>query len=140
MDNCCFNRPFDDQGQVKIRIETEAVLYIQQKLIEDKIDLVWSYMLDYENNFNPFPERRISIESWKEYSQIDIKESNELLEYAKELFESGIKAKDALHIASAVTANCKYFITTDEDIIKKLINYKKIKIINPAELIIKENV
>jgi len=140
MDNCCFNRPFDDQGQVKIRIETEAVLYIQQKLIEDKIDLVWSYMLDYENNFNPFPERRISIESWKEYSQIDIKESNELLNYAKELFESGIKAKDALHIASAVTANCEYFITTDEDIIKKLINYKKIKIINPTELIIKENI
>lgn len=140
MDNCCFNRPFDDQGQVKIRIETEAVLYIQRKLIEDKIDLVWSYMLDYENNFNPFPERRISIESWKEYSQIDIKESNELLNYAKELFESGIKAKDALHIASAVTANCEYFIITDEDIIKKLINYKKIRIINPAELIIKENV
>ena len=73
LDNCCFNRPFDDQNQIKIKIETEAILYIQEKIIDKKHELVWSYMLDYENSFNPFPERRTSIENWKEYSQIDIK-------------------------------------------------------------------
>ncbi len=97
-------------------------------------------MLDYENSFNPFPERRISIENWKSFSQFDIIETNELLNSAKKLFELGVKAKDSLHIAAAVTADCKYFITTDEDIIKKLINYNKIKIINPAELVIKEDI
>jgi len=29
LDNCCFNRPFDNQNQVRIRIETEAKLFIQ---------------------------------------------------------------------------------------------------------------
>ena len=24
LDNCCFNRPFDDQSQLRIRLETEA--------------------------------------------------------------------------------------------------------------------
>ncbi len=24
LDNCCFNRPFDDQSQLKIRLESEA--------------------------------------------------------------------------------------------------------------------
>ena len=24
LDNCCYNRPFDDQTQVKVRMETEA--------------------------------------------------------------------------------------------------------------------
>jgi len=62
LDNCCFNRPFDDQSQIKIRIETEAILYIQEKIIDKKFDLVRSYMLDYENSFNPFVEKRISIE------------------------------------------------------------------------------
>lgn len=28
MDNCCFNRPFDDQTQTRVRLETEAKLEI----------------------------------------------------------------------------------------------------------------
>ena len=32
LDNCCFNRPFDDQGFIKIRLETEAKLFIQEKI------------------------------------------------------------------------------------------------------------
>ncbi len=35
LDNCCFNRPFDDQKQIRIRIETEAKLYIQGEIITD---------------------------------------------------------------------------------------------------------
>jgi len=27
LDNCSYNRPFDDQSQMKIRLETEAKLY-----------------------------------------------------------------------------------------------------------------
>ncbi len=29
-DNCCFSRPFDNQSQVRIRLETEAELKIQK--------------------------------------------------------------------------------------------------------------
>jgi hypothetical protein len=29
LDNCAYNRPFDDQTQVKIALETEAKRYIQ---------------------------------------------------------------------------------------------------------------
>ena len=28
LDNCCFNRPFDDQSQLLVRLETEAKLFI----------------------------------------------------------------------------------------------------------------
>jgi len=28
LDNCCFNRPFDNQKQLKIKLETEAKLFI----------------------------------------------------------------------------------------------------------------
>ncbi|MFO7884916.1 MAG: hypothetical protein R6U68_08850 [Desulfobacteraceae bacterium] len=31
LDNCCFNRPFDDQTSLRIRLETEAKLDIQAK-------------------------------------------------------------------------------------------------------------
>jgi len=58
LDNCCFNRPFDDQRQVRIRLESEAKLYIQEFILLGKVDLVWSYILDYENAANPFKERK----------------------------------------------------------------------------------
>ena len=48
LDNCCYNRPFDDQTQMKIHLETQAKLYIQAKIKEGAYDLVWSYILDYE--------------------------------------------------------------------------------------------
>jgi len=53
LDNCSFNRPFDDQNQIRISIETEAKIYIQEQIIKGRLALVWSYMLDYENSANP---------------------------------------------------------------------------------------
>ena len=32
LDMCCFNRPYDDQTQSRIRIETEAKVVIQEKI------------------------------------------------------------------------------------------------------------
>lgn len=32
LDNCCYNRPYDDQTQLKIQMETLAKLEIQQEI------------------------------------------------------------------------------------------------------------
>jgi hypothetical protein len=32
LDLCCFNRPYDDQSQMRVRLETEAKLAIQDKV------------------------------------------------------------------------------------------------------------
>jgi len=32
LDNCCFNRPYDEQANISIRLETEAKLYIQEEI------------------------------------------------------------------------------------------------------------
>ena len=49
LDNCCFNRPYDDQSQPLIRLETEAKLLIQQEIVDNRLDLIWSFILHYEN-------------------------------------------------------------------------------------------
>ncbi len=46
LDNCSFNRPFDDQSQLRIRLEAEAKLYVQQKVREGRLELAWSYILE----------------------------------------------------------------------------------------------
>ena len=42
LDNCCYNRPFDNQAQVKVFLETVAKLSIQQKMHAGEVEYVWS--------------------------------------------------------------------------------------------------
>jgi hypothetical protein len=135
LDNCCFNRPFDDQKQMRIQIETEAKLFIQSEILTGGFRLAWSYMLDYENAANPFPERKETIANWKKWASVDTGENKILLDVARQLNASGIKAKDALHVASSVVLQCDYFITTDLFLIKKLANFEKIKVTSPVDFI-----
>lgn len=135
LDNCSFNRPFDNQKQISIRIETEAKLYIQEQIIKGKLQLAWSYILDFENEANPFLERKETINNWKKHAVADTAETENIISAAEELFNKGIKSKDALHVACAIELNCKYFITTDREIIKKLTNFEPIKVISPVDFI-----
>ena len=130
LDNCCYNRPFDDQSQIKIHLEAQAKLYIQAKIKEGVYDLVWSYILDYENGKNPYEEKRLAIAPWKTIATSCIAEETEdILLFAESLALKGIKSYDALHISCAVAAHCEYYLTTD----KKLLNtpIPEIRIVSP---------
>ncbi len=135
LDNCSFNRPFDNQKHIQIRLETEAKLFIQEQIIKGKLKLAWSYILDFENGANPFPERKETINNWKKYAIADTGETKIIISIAEELNKKGIKSKDALHLACAIELNCRYFITTDKAIIKKLTNFESIKVISPVDFI-----
>jgi predicted nucleic acid-binding protein len=52
---------------------------------------------------------------------------------ANEAMSTGVKEKDANHVACAIIGKCDYFLTTD----KRLANYKtdRIKVVNPVEFI-----
>jgi hypothetical protein len=54
LDNCSFNRPYDEQSLLKNYFEAEAKTYIQTAIIKKTFELAWSYMMDYEVSFNPF--------------------------------------------------------------------------------------
>ncbi len=66
LDNCCYNRPFDDQKQMRIRLEAEAKLGVQEMILERKVELAWSYILDFENEMNPFEQRKMLVRQWRE--------------------------------------------------------------------------
>lgn len=135
LDNCCFNRPFDNQKQVRIHIETEAKLYLQREIENGNLLLVWSYILDYENEANPYEIRKTSINKWKKKAVEFVDETKELLKTARELTKHRLKAKDALHIACAIHANCNYFITTDDQLTNKSDIIDAIEILNPVDIL-----
>ena len=133
LDICSFNRPFDNQKQMKIRMETEAKLYIQANIREGVYSLCWSFILDYENNKNPYNERKKIIALWKDIAYDYCPSLNSILARGIELMKLGIKNEDALHIACAIEKECDYFITTDKKLINKTIS--DIVVINPIDFV-----
>lgn len=61
LDMCCYNRPYDDQSQLKVAMETQSKLYIQSLIKDKKLELIVSYMLRYECSKNPFEMQRNTI-------------------------------------------------------------------------------
>jgi len=124
LDNCCFNRPFDDQSNFRIQLEAEAKLRIQRDIREGKHQLVWFYILDYENGKNPYRERREQIARWESRACEVVESMPQIPRLAGHLMELGIKQMDAMHLACAITACCDYFITTDKGILKRSVRSK----------------
>ena len=47
----------------------------------------------------------------------------------------GIKSKDSIHLACAISMQCEYFLTTDDELIKKASGIKEIKVTDPISFI-----
>jgi predicted nucleic acid-binding protein len=136
LDNCCFNRPFDDQSQARIRLEAEAKLEMQERIKDKRIELAWSYILDYENQANPFEERRDVIARWKAAAAANVEETDALVQQARDVASQGLHAKDALHVACAVAAGCDFFLTTDDFVVKKMRGFAGIAVMDPTQFVV----
>ena len=119
LDNCCFNRPFDDQSNIINRMEADAKLFIQEQIKNCSIDLVWSSVNEFENNDNPSFEKRERIAVWKEIAAERCNLNETILGKALELERVGLRSKDALHVACAIYSKADFFITTDKKILNK---------------------
>jgi predicted nucleic acid-binding protein len=133
LDHCAYNRPFDDQRNVKNQLETTAKLYIQSLIKQGTYELVWSYMSDFENSGNPNEENKKSIQQWARIAHYFCKSSDNILARGKEIEKYAIRPKDALHISCAMESQCNYFITTDRGLTNKTID--GITILNPIDFV-----
>ena len=139
LDMCCYNRPYDNQSRQKIYLETEAKLFIQRKVKDGIFNIAWSYMLDYENSANPNIDAKVSIQKWESIASLVVLVSPETIVCAGELKKIGFGIKDSLHIACAIEAEAKYFLTVDKNILKKRDAVNEIIIISPVEFITLED-
>ena len=139
LDNCCYNRPFDDQEDLAVALETFAKLQIQAQMRAGVIEYVWSDSLCHEVENNPFPRRYRSIVSWMLGAAIYIETTTEVVERAKVFQGMGVKKMDALHLASAEKAMCDWFFTTDKGILKKIRTIGTMIVANPVDYVIGRN-
>lgn len=136
LDNCCLNRPYDDQSQLRISLETQAKLYIQNLIKNKQVEMVTSYVLQYENSENPFDMRKRAITDFmikNSTIHIGVDKADVVKDQAEIIMQTGIKTKDAFHVSCAIEAECEYFISTDD----RLLKYKtdRIELVDPIDFI-----
>lgn len=135
LDACCLNRPFDDQTQPRVYLETQAIMTILSQCESGKWKLVTSSVLEAELNQMPDLEQLENVKKILSIAKIKVSSSLSLKNRSAELQKLGFSSYDAAHIASAEISNADIFLTTDDRLFKKAkTNYKLIfvKINNPG--------
>ena len=136
LDTCCLSRPFNDQAQIRIRRETEAVEEIFDAFINGRWTWIISEALTYEVNNNPDWIQRDRMKS-----QMDIANENVLtgvIEKVRsdDLEALGFKRLDAWHLACAESGNVDVFLTTDDRLLRKAHRIRselRVRVENPYE-------
>jgi predicted nucleic acid-binding protein len=141
LDMNIYNRPFDDQSQMRIRLETVAITMIFALIESGHFSARWSFVLEYENSRNPFPERKVLVRYLAQACESTIEPDEPIRELARQLSEvHKIRGRDALHLACAELSGCVYLVTCDSRLIQQgqQLNEKgtlTVKVINPVDLL-----
>jgi predicted nucleic acid-binding protein len=135
LDTSIYNRPFDDQTQPKIYLETQAVILILQMVEAKLIELVNSSVLEYENSRNTWTLNQEAMNRYLQMAVVKQILNPAIRSRTEQLEQLGLKAMDALHVACAEASSSDYFITCD----KRLINRAQgltLKVVNPTDFIL----
>ena len=134
LDVCCFNRPFDDYAQDRVRLESEAVLTILEHIQSRMWALIGSEVIDIEISKIPDDDLRCKVNILTGMKQKLITVNNDVEIRAKELEKLGFKSFDALHIACAEKGDADILLTTDDIFLSKALqsrNILKVRVENP---------
>ena len=117
-DTCCLNRPFDDQTQERIRLESESVLAILARIEKGEWDWVGSEVLLDEIEQTPDTQKLSRARLLSNFIRQKIEIGEAEAKRAKELQKDGFQLFDSLHLACAESAKADVFITTDDRLLK----------------------
>lgn len=139
-----YNRCFDDQSQLRIRLETAAIEGIFELVETQAFELAWSFMLDYENSLNPHEDRKEWAELLSRLCTRRIMPAPRILALARGLIKSArIQPRDALHLACAETGRCDYFVSCDDALIRTVHTRRgspklRLVAVNPVDFVRRE--
>jgi predicted nucleic acid-binding protein len=137
LDLCAIQRPLDAPDQVRIILESEAVLGIIAFCETGQVELLSSEALLYEGE-------QSSLLTRKEHTLAVLAKAKDVINVTKKetlraanLTTFGIKPLDALHMALAETGNADYFCTCDDKLLRNSnrVNDLTVKVINPVDLV-----
>ncbi len=119
LDACCLNRPFDDQNQARIALETQAILTILRQCQSGRWQLINSAALEAELARMPNPEKLKNVKAILAIAKIKVVSTQWIETRSKELLTLGFSGYDAAHLASAERSCADIFLSTDDRLVRK---------------------
>ncbi len=140
LDICTFCRPFDDQSQMRIRLETNAYYLILQALQDARYAMVVSPVhFEEANTISDAEERReigAMLERLGTAAECDVAATRAR---AEDLHSRKFGIADAAHVAFA-EATVDFFISCDDRLVKKCRREKvTVTATSPVEFTIAED-
>jgi predicted nucleic acid-binding protein len=135
LDVCCLNRPFDDQSQERIRMESEAVGLVLELCERGTHQWLSSTAIEEEASLNPDIDQRMKLEAMLKLADERLRVDDPVLEKARSYWPQGIRRFDALHVALAECSGCDLLFTVDDDLIRKVRRLPpplRVRVENPA--------
>ena len=136
LDVCCFNRPFDDQRQDRIRLEAEAVLLILGRCEVGAWQWVSSAVVEEEVNNTPSHERRSRVLNMLSGAHGTVALTDVAIACAIVLKAMGFRTYDALHLSCAEEATADVFLTTDDLVLRIATRHTaqlRVRVANPLD-------
>ena len=139
LDICTLCRPFDNQNLMRIRLETDAYFLILSEVQRKKYEMLVSPVHYRElESIEDIREKIQVIQLLKLYGKSHKYDNEEVRNRAEELIGKGFGIADAVHLAFA-EQSADYFITCDDKLIRRTKRIElNIKVLNPIEFCIKE--
>jgi predicted nucleic acid-binding protein len=134
LDVCCLNRPFDDQTQDRLRLESEAVLLVLSHVEAGDWEWIASDVVEFEIERTPDRERRHRVRLLT--AEVDEPLTVEPADVARaqQLETLGFRAFDALHVACAERGGADVLLTTDDRFLrlaKRFAGQLRVRVENP---------
>lgn len=119
LDNCCYNRLFDDRSQIRNYLEREAILIIMQKAFDNELQIIGSNILKVEMSKIRNEDKRNDVEGlYHALVAGSVSATREVGQRAAQIREaSNIRSFDSLHLASA-EIGADVLLTTDMKFLK----------------------
>ena len=137
LDNCCYNRPYDDKTEKRVHDEARAIFKLINRTKESSTDIVFgSDILEAEiENIKNIEKRESVMIMYEQTITQNIKLTEEIEILANSIMsKANIHQMDALHLASAIAGNVDVFVTVDDKLMKSSQRLNlNMKVINPLE-------
>jgi predicted nucleic acid-binding protein len=137
LDTNVWCRPFDKPSE-RIAKEAEAFLKILEEVSSKRYTITGSVVLDVEVGDIDEGEKKVAVEglmsTFVSQKVLEVSESKQ----RKIMRATGLKIPDASHITCAIRGGSEYFLSCDDELLRKGKEIEKrygIKVCNPIEFI-----
>jgi predicted nucleic acid-binding protein len=134
LDTSVLNRPFDDQTQPRIWLETQAISLVLGLIRSGELDFICSSAVSLENGRCASATRRAAVARWLERATAVQRTSPATRLRVRRLTAAGMTVLDAAHVALAEEAGCDYLLTCDDGLLRRR-SLADVAIVDPVEFV-----